>query len=204
MSQGDSGDVVANITGNVSGQLAVGRGITQHAAAPPRSAEPSPQPQPTIFLSYRREDSEGHTGRMRDWLARRFGEERVFQDVDGIEPGEDFAARLGQKLAECDVLLAMIGRQWLTVTDAEGRRRIEDSRDWVRQEIEMALERGVTVVPVLVGGARMPREADLPPSLAPLARRNAVTMGPHWGSDVERLADAIERAVSRQGRQAGR
>lgn len=197
MTQSDRGDVVANIVGNVSGQVAVGQGITQNGIPP---SPPSPSRDVKVFLSYRREDSDGHTGRLRDWLVHRFGEERVFQDVDGIEPGEDFVEKLGEKLTDCDIVLVMIGRQWLTVTDADGRRRIDDPHDWVRLEIQMALERGVTVVPVLVGGARMPSEADLPVSLAPLARRNAVTMGPHWAADVERLAGAIERVAGRARR----
>jgi hypothetical protein len=208
MSQGQGGDVRANITGDVSGQVAVGHGITQNwvARSPAAGSRPSPlSPDPSeladvkVFISYRRDDSEGHAGRMRDWLVRRFGEERVFQDVDSIDPGEDFVDKLGQKLAECDVVLAVIGRQWLTATDPGGFRRIDDPRDWVRLEIEMALERGVTIIPVLVRGAKMPGEADLPASLAPLARRNAIQIGPQWAADVERLRDAIERAARRTG-----
>jgi hypothetical protein len=207
MNQGESGDVSANITGVVSGQIAVGNQITQSWVGPrpeSRSVRPSPvPPDPSqlpdinVFISYRRDDAEGHAGRLRDWLVRRFGEERVFQDVDGIEPGEDFVDKLGQKLAECHVLLAVIGRQWLAAVDAAGARRIDDPRDWVRLEIKMALERGVTVIPVLVRGAKMPSEADLPEPLAPLARRNAIEIGPQWAADVRRLADAIERAAER-------
>jgi len=150
-----------------------------------------------VFISYRHEDTEGHAGRVRDWLVRRFGEERVFQDVDGIDPGEDFVDRLEQELGKCDVLLAIIGRQWLTCSNDLGSRMIDDPRDWVRLEIQVALDRGVPVIPVLVGGARMPSETALPKPLGPLGRRNAIEMGPQWAADVERLGEAIERAAGR-------
>ncbi|MFP5317518.1 MAG: toll/interleukin-1 receptor domain-containing protein [Acidimicrobiia bacterium] len=188
--------VSANITGNVSGQVAVGTGITQSWLGPPAvDAGSVPHADVKVFISYRRDDADGHAGRLRDWLVRRFGEQQVFLDVAGIDPGEDFADKLAANVADCDVLLAVIGRRWITVADSHGRRRLDDPQDWVALEIRMALDRDVTVVPVLVSGAKMPTAADLPERLAPLARRNAIEIGPQWGADVERLGDVIERAA---------
>ncbi len=195
MSGGPADNISANISGDVSGQVAVGRGITQNWSAPPPAARTTSDVDVKVFISYRRDDADGHAGRMRDWLVRRFGERQVFLDVAGIEPGEDFVDKLAAKVGECDVLLAIVGRHWLTVADSAGRPRLHDPQDWVRLEIQMALERGVTVVPVLVSGARMPTETDLPEEIAAMARRNAIQIGPQWAGDVERLGDAIEKVA---------
>lgn len=149
---------------------------------------------PTIFLSYRREDSAGHTGRLADALGARFGVAHVFRDIEGIEPGEDFVEAVRREIATCDVVLVVIGRDWLDVRDAAGRRRLDDPADHVRQEIAAALERDVRVIPVLVENAVMPRQAELPADIAPLARRNALPLSDvGWDDDVARLAAAIAR-----------
>jgi hypothetical protein len=150
-----------------------------------------------IFISYRREDSAGYAGRLSDALEARFGAGRVFRDVDDISPGEDFVQRLDTALADCAVLLAVIGRQWATVTDSRGGRRLDDPQDYVRVEIATALQReDLRVVPVLVDGAPMPSPADLPDQLAALSRRQAVSLADgSWGDDVARLCRAIEEDV---------
>ncbi len=150
-----------------------------------------------IFVSYRRQESSHLAGRLYDHLANRFGEGQVFIDVDTIEPGVDFAEAIFRAVAACAVLLAVIGPDWLTVTDGRGRRRLDDPDDIVRLEIEAALARGVRVIPILVEGAVMPGGEDLPESLAGLARRNALFIRHEsFRSDAGRLVTAIERVLA--------
>ena len=134
---------------------------------------------PKIFLSYRREDSAGVAGRIYDRLRDHFGPDAVFFDVDSVPFGVDFQEHIESVLSHCDVFLAVIGPHWAGESDTG--RRIDDPRDWVRIEIEAALKRGLPVIPVLIDHTRMPSEADLPPSLVPLALRNAVTCGSRTG-----------------------
>ena len=129
--------------------------------------------QTRIFISYRREDSAGYAGRIYDRLVTEFGLDQVFFDIDTIPPGDDFVEVLSEKVQSCDVLLAVIGKTWLTVTDPAGRARIQNPEDFVAIEISTALRRKVRVIPVLVGGGRMPISTELPESLAPFARRQA-------------------------------
>jgi hypothetical protein len=146
-----------------------------------------------IFLSYRREDASGHAGRLYDALAARFGDENVFIDVDTIDPGVDFAEAITRAVAGCDALIALIGREWLIATDEEGRRRLDDPQDFVRLELEAALEREVVVIPAYVQEAEPPRADRLPASLAPLARRQGAELRDvGWRDDVRRLISRLE------------
>ena len=132
---------------------------------------------PRIFISYRREDTIAYAGRIYDRLVAEFGRANVFMDIDTLEPGVDFVEVLQRTVGLCDVLLAVIGRQWLTLKDEDGRPRISHPEDFVALEIAAGLERQTTrVVPVLVGGAAMPRSTDLPERLANLTRRHAVML----------------------------
>jgi uncharacterized protein YecT (DUF1311 family) len=145
-----------------------------------------------VFISYRREDSGGFAGRIYDRLTRSLGEENVFFDVDSIAPGVDFVDTLSDRLGRCDALVAVIGRTWLSITDANSRRRLDDPNDYVRREIGAALERSVRVIPVLVDGATLPKDGDLPEGLAKLIRRQAVEISlTRFDSDVERLIEAL-------------
>jgi formylglycine-generating enzyme required for sulfatase activity len=155
---------------------------------------------PKIFVSYRRDDSIAIAGRVYDRLVGHFGEDSVFMDVDAIPIGVDFRKHLTDAVAECDVLLAVIGDQWLTVSQ-KGQRRLDDPRDFVRIEIEAALQRGVPVVPVLVGTVGMPGEDDLPDGLKPLAFRHAARLdvGQDFRVHVERLIRALERLGGKTG-----
>ena len=150
---------------------------------------------PRIFISYRREDSAGHAGRLSDHLMDHFGKGQVFMDVDAIEPGLNFVDVVQKAVASCDSLIAVIGREWLTAPDpaGSGGRRLEDSADLVRLEIATALERDIRVIPVLVQGAQMPLATDLPENLKALARRNSLELSDtRFRNDVERLIDAIQ------------
>jgi|GEM_PF-1194680 Tol biopolymer transport system component len=146
-----------------------------------------------VFLNYRREDTADAAGRLFDMLDTRFPG-RIFMDIDTIDPGADFVEVLEESVGSCDVLLALIGREWLTITDESGHRRLEDPIDYVRQEIQAALDRSIRVIPILVQGARMPGTTDLPQSIARLSRRNALEISSsRWHYDVGRLVDVLAR-----------
>jgi hypothetical protein len=145
-----------------------------------------------IFLSYRRSDSAGESGRLSDELVARFGERRVFMDVDAIQPGRDFRKAIHENVSGCTVLLAMIGPEWLETRSASGGRRLDSENDYVRLEIATALKRDIAVVPVLVRGARMPKADQLPEELRELAYRNSVELThARWKSDVQVLTAAL-------------
>ncbi len=149
-----------------------------------------------IFISYRRDDTEGQAGRLFDDLTQHFGGEAVFMDVAAIEPGRDFRRAIDEQVASCGVLLAIIGKSWLTTNDESGARRLDDQMDFVRLETASALKRDIPVVPVLVHGARMPRAEDLPEDLKELAFRNAVELThARWDSDVQVLVKALRPYV---------
>jgi glucoamylase len=148
-----------------------------------------------IFISYRRADAAYPAGWLHKDVRERFGASRVFKD-DSIEPGDVFPADITSALESCEALLAVIGKQWLDLADEHGQRRLDDPRDWVRREIEAALERDVRVIPVLVEDARMPEAAQLPPSLAGLASRQAVKLRPmDFEADLERLLSVLEKTL---------
>ena len=149
---------------------------------------------PGLFISYRREDSEGQAGRLFEGLKARFGQDRVFIDVDSIEPGRDFRRTIEERVSSCDVLLALIGRTWVRAADKEGRRRLDNPKDLVRLEIATGLSRDITVIPVLVQGAAMPNKEELPPDLQGLAWRNALELRhTRWDDDVTQLVTTLER-----------
>jgi|GEM_PF-2646934 formylglycine-generating enzyme required for sulfatase activity len=148
----------------------------------------------SIFISYRRRDSIDITGRVYDRLVAHFGQGSVFKDVDAIPLGVNFRRHLEREVSHCPVLLAIIGPQWLGITDARGNPRLANPRDWVRVEIETALRRDSLVIPVLVGGAELPDEAALPESLKGLAYRQStpVRHDPDFHRDMDRLIQRIE------------
>ena len=140
-----------------------------------------------IFLSYRRDDSSGYAGRLYDRLCQHFGRDNLFMDIDTISPGSDFVEAIKDAVGSYDVLLAVIGRQWLTSTDPRGQRRLDNPEDFVRLEIMTALARNIRVIPVLVGGATMPHPTELPAVLQALARCQALVVGDHFYPDVDHL-----------------
>ena len=154
------------------------------------------------FISYRREDAAGFAGRLCDSLERHLPTEAIFRDVDGLAPGQDFVAAIEARLRQCRVCLAVIGRDWLNVRDAEGRRRLDQPDDFVRLELTAALARPeVLIVPVLVEGATMPPADALPQEIRALARRQAVSLRDDtWDSDVERLVRSIGPAAGQPRR----
>jgi hypothetical protein len=151
---------------------------------------------PGIFISYRRDDSGGYAGRLFDVLVARFGADQTFMDLDDIQGGDDFAAVIDEKVAHCDVLLALVGERWLMIAGADGSRRLDAASDFVRLEIAGALARGVRVVPVLVGGAHMPGREELPVSLAAFAGHQAVELrDARFHADAEQLIEMLRKTV---------
>jgi hypothetical protein len=163
----------------------------REAAIMAESSRAAPGP---IFMCYRREDTGWPAGRLYDALTERF---QVFRDVESIRPGEDFVAKINAAVESCDVLLALIGKEWLTITDGGTSRRIDNPNDHVRLELEAALARNSGIIPILVDGARMPSADDLPPSLAELTSRNGLDLDQgRFRSDLSRLVDVIGTIIS--------
>src|SRR5262245_2095598 len=154
---------------------------------------------PRIFISYRRDDAAGDAGRLADHLHRRFGKDRVFLDIDTIDPGTDFVRVLHDSLQETAAVLVVIGPRWTSVRNADGSPRLESASDFVRLEVEAALGRSIPVVPVLVQGAKMPDAKDLPSSLATLVTRQAATLDhAEFHDDAERLCDRLAAMIGVQ------
>jgi hypothetical protein len=153
-----------------------------------------------IFINYRRGDEPGFTHALLGRLEQAFPSEHLFIDVDNIPPGEDFVHVLDSQVARCDAFLAVIGKGWLDAEDERGSRRLDDPSDFVRIEIESALRQGKRVIPVLVHDARMPRPDELPETIRPLARRNAVRLThERFRADVQGLVKALQGALEEAG-----
>lgn len=149
-----------------------------------------------IFLSYRRDDASGWAGRLYEHLVREVGPEQVFIDIDTIAPGEDFRKAIELTMDVCDVVMVVIGPSWLTARDEAGNRRLEDERDTHRAEVLAALTADVRVVPLLVGGAKMPQASELPEPLKGLSYRNAaVVEDRRFAADVSALVQTLRRAA---------
>jgi hypothetical protein len=150
-----------------------------------------------IFISYRRDETAYPAGWLFDRLAQHFGSAQVFKDVDSIELGDDFVEVISRAVGSCDVLLALIGDQWLNITDLHGRRRLDDPDDFVRLEIEAALARKVRIIPILVDGANMPRADELPAGLSGLVRRQALELSPsRFEYDTSRLLKVLDATLA--------
>lgn len=150
-----------------------------------------------IFLSYRRDDTAAATGRIYDRLRDRFGGDDIFRDVGSIPLGSDFREHVKSIIAACSVELVVIGKQWLTITNAAGQRRLDLPNDPVRMEIEVGLSHGIPVVPLTVDRAPMPTEEELPPSIRALATRNGLEIdnGRHFDDDVRDLVSELDALI---------
>lgn len=151
-----------------------------------------------LFISYRREDSAGHTGRLFDSISNHFGHRvLIFRDIESIKPGVDWVGAIESAVASCEVLVAVIGSRWLSSKNKHGQRRLDDPNDPVRIEIEAALTRNITVIPVLVQGAAIPDQEELPESMAKLTRRNAIEVtDSRWSYDVGRLLSTLDEELA--------
>ena len=152
-----------------------------------------------VFINYRRDQTAGEARALFNSLVQQLGADRVFMDVDNIALGRDFREVLRQRLDDCEVLLALIGRGWADARDAAGQRRLDQPNDFVRLEIATALQRTVAVTPVLVQGARMPQVDDLPEDLKPLSFRNGFELNHQtWDSNVRELVARLGMAPARR------
>ena len=124
----------------------------------------------SIFISYRRQDSAAYAGRLYDRLTAHFDAVKIFVDIDSIDPGADFVTVLTEKIRLCDVMLVVLGPDYVSIRDENGNLRLSDPKDLVRQEVAMGLERQIQLIPVLVGGAKMPVEDELPQAISALTR----------------------------------
>jgi hypothetical protein len=142
----------------------------------------------SVFISYRREDSQGQARALFQDLVASLGKDAVFMDVDGIALGRDFREVLQERLATCELMLVLIGREWLAAQDSAGRRRLDNPADFVCLEIAAALKRRIPITPLLVEGAQMPGPEQLPESIRELAYRNGFELSHNrWDSDVREL-----------------
>ncbi|MFJ2431716.1 toll/interleukin-1 receptor domain-containing protein [Streptomyces anulatus] len=155
---------------------------------------------PDVFVNYRTGDEESAATMIARELARRFGDERIFFASNSIEPGSRFPVELVRAVEECEALLAVIGPRWAEVRGTDGRPALKAEQDWTRREIQTALDRGVLVIPVLVGKATRIDHAVLPDDLLELAdcqyrrfdHRNAE-------SDLTALGDTLARLLPELG-----
>jgi TIR domain-containing protein len=152
---------------------------------------------PRIAISYRRSDSAPMAGRIFDRLSAHYGEDSVFMDIDDIPFGIDFRNHIREVLLRTDVLIAVIGPDWLGRNDA-GAARMQAEKDPVRVEIETAVEHKTAIVPVLIDGAKMPESAELPPTFGNFAYLNAldIASGRDFRLHIERLIAAIDRLAT--------
>lgn len=149
-------------------------------------------PSPQIFLSYRRDDAAGHARAIGGELARRFGADRVFIDVDDIAAGQGFAEVIEQAVVDAAVLLVLIGPRWQGEREGQAS-RLFDAGDFVRREVAVALRRGVRIIPLLLDGSRMPAEGELPPDMRALAGRQALEIDHRrYAADVAQLQTQLE------------
>jgi hypothetical protein len=146
-----------------------------------------------VFISYRREDTKWQARAIYRFLTERLPREHVFMDVDSIPPGADFVDTLECWVGRCNVLLVLIGPNWVDAVDSKtGQRRLENPNDFVRIEVRKGLVRGIPVVPVLIDGAQIPRAEELPYDLRSLLRRNAEFVELRTvESDIERLMQRL-------------
>lgn len=151
----------------------------------------------TAFISYRRDDSADATGRIYDRLAAYFGREAIFKDVDNLPIGVNFQDYLTDLMDDIGVVLVVIGKTWVSITDYQGRRRLEDPTDFVRLEVELALERNIPIVPLLVGGAQMPKGYELPASIRQLVLFNGIPVrpDPDFHHDMDKLISSLEAYI---------
>ena len=148
-----------------------------------------------VFISYRRQDAAGYARAIYEELTERFTPDRIFMDVDAIEPGLPFDEVIRNAVGQCEALLVLIGSRWLA-PQPDGRTRLEDERDFVRLEIAAALARNIRVIPVLLDGTPMPREAELPEALRGLVWRNAIELSnTRFTADVNRLAEVLAKVL---------
>ena len=150
-----------------------------------------------IFISYRRSDASGAVGRIYDHLQRMFRSEFIFKDVNSIPAGEDFEGLIRERIGQSDVVLAIIGKEWLRPHDSTNEMESKCPIDYVFLEIALALELNVPIVPVFVSEAAMPSSDALPPEVSRIVKISgiAVRADPDFSADIERLCKRVAELV---------
>ncbi len=150
----------------------------------------------TIFINYRKDDSRWNALALYNELQKYFEKDQIFKDFNTILPGDDFVFSIENALRKCDVLLVIIGPNWVSMTDESGKRRLDDADDFVRLEVATALSRNIQVIPVLIDNTTMPKAADLPENMKLLYRRQFVEIdNTRFEDDVRNLAEAIKKVL---------
>lgn len=150
-----------------------------------------------IAISYRREDTAHITGRIYDRLQNAFGEDQVFMDLDSIPLGVDFRSHISEQLAGCDAVLAVVGPNWLG-SRIDGSRRIDDTNDFVRMEVGLALARKIRLIPLLVDNTKMPSPENLPDDIRSFAFLTALRLdsGADFHHHINRLCSSLPKQAS--------
>jgi Domain of unknown function (DUF4062)/TIR domain len=152
--------------------------------------------QPKIFLCYRREDTQGFARGIYENLAAKYGHEQVFRDIDSTPAGVRYSTWIESRVGQCSVMIVLIGHVWSSVKDRAGQRRLDSPKDWVRQEIEAALNRDIPIIPIRMQGALMPSEEELPSSIADLTGfQHAEVTDSRWTYDMGLLIEAIDNLM---------
>ncbi|PZO11362.1 MAG: hypothetical protein DCF25_19545, partial [Leptolyngbya foveolarum] len=155
----------------------------------------------SIFISYRRSDSDPHTGRIYDRLVGAFGENQVFKDTASIPLGVDFTEYINQSVSQCQIVLAIIGKTWVNATEKEGgTQRLANPEDFVRIELELAFAHNIPVVPVFLDGVLPPKPSQLPKSLHKLPGQNGIDVGrdPRFHEDMNRLVKKLKGMLGQE------
>jgi hypothetical protein len=160
---------------------------------PPQTSLPAAT---SIFICYRRDDTQDAVDRLHERLVQTYGRDRVFIDIDSVPLGVNFVSFIEEQLQRCAVVLVMIGKNWVKLTNELGERRLNDPADHVRLEIAAALSQGVPVIPLLVQDAQMPRAKDLPEDIRQFAFQNGMALPRQfWVESVERLLKELKTVI---------
>jgi hypothetical protein len=164
-----------------------------------------PRAERRIFISYRRSDTQGYAGWLHQILEERYGRSNVFRDANSLDPGQHFPTQIARTIASCTDVFVLIGPSWLE-PGPTGAPRLFEPDDWVRLELETALQRGLRVLPLLIGDVAMPTHRALPDGLRAIADRHAFRLrDSHFAEDVRdavaRIDDAAAADVEYLGRE---
>ena len=180
--------------GGAFGNLGV-RGGVEPSGTAPAAGDRSAASGIGVFVCYRRDDTAGFARALKTVLDERYGEDRVFMDLDSIAPGQRWEDVINDAVGSCHAFMALIGPEWLTIKDAEGRARLWNPQDPVRLEIEAAIRENLLLIPVLLEGARVPTKEELPDGLAALPETQALTITDDWDAGVAKLVKALDAVV---------
>lgn len=148
---------------------------------------------PRLFINYRRADSQGFAGRIYDRLAKAFGRRNVFMDMETLNPGEKFVEAIEREATGRNAMLVLIGPNWLSPIGESNKTRLDDPADYVRREIEMASNKNMHIIPILLQDAKLPSPESLPTSLHGILSHNAFAIGPDFHSDIGQLIRRVKQ-----------